>query len=75
MAGTVRSISKTIRRNGVKPSNSGNYNDNLDFKYGDDATVAYGCGATLMGQFWYFGGYGDANNRQVHCRYNRQNQF
>ena len=44
---------------------SGNYNDDLNFEYVDGATAAEGCGATLMGQFWYFGGNGSANIRQV----------
>ena len=43
----------------------GYYNDDLNFgglDYHDDLTgdrtaVDDGCGATLMGQFWYFGGY------------------
>ena len=46
-------------------TSSGNVNDDLDFEYGDGTTVAYGCGATFMGEFWYFGGDGAANNRQV----------
>ena len=43
---------------------SGNYNDDLNFEYGNGTTAFYGCGATLMGQFWYFGG-GNPNKRQV----------
>ena len=35
---------------------SGNINDNLDFEYGDGADAKYGCGATIMNEFWYFGG-------------------
>ena len=42
----------------------GNVNNELDFTYGDGVTAAAGCGATLKGEFWYFGGYG-SNNRQV----------
>ena len=34
---------------------SGKVNDDLDFEYGEGATAKYGCGATLMGEFWYFG--------------------
>ena len=48
----------------IQASYSGNYNDDLNFEYGHATTAAYGCGATLMGQFWYFGGYGIAT-RQV----------
>ena len=44
---------------------SGNFDDGLNFNYGDGATVSHGCGAMLMDQFWYFGGYGNANKRQV----------
>ena len=48
----------------MKLKSSGNYNDDINFEYGDGVTVAYGCGATLMDQFWYFGG-GNPNKRQV----------
>ena len=34
----------------------GNVNDDLVFDYENDAYAYNGCGATLMGQFWYFGG-------------------
>ena len=44
---------------------SGNFDDDLNFEYGDGTTVYQGCGAMLMDQFWYFGGSGSANNRQV----------
>ena len=44
---------------------SGNFDDDLNFNFGDGATVYKGCGAMLMDQFWYFGGSGSANNRQV----------
>ena len=33
----------------------GNINENLAFEYGDEATAKFGCGATLNGEFWYFG--------------------
>ena len=33
----------------------GNINDNLAFEFGEGATVMNGCGATLNGEFWYFG--------------------
>ena len=39
---------------------SGNINENLAFEYGVGATAKYGCGATLNGEFWYFG-----NDKQV----------
>ena len=39
-------------------------NDDLDFKYGTGTDVRYGCGLTLKGQFWYFGGT-DPYYRQV----------
>ena len=50
-----------------KPFYSGNYNDDLNFKYGEGTSVSEGCGATLMGQFWYFGGTGDYY-RQVNSK-------
>ena len=43
----------------------GTFNDDLNFEYGDGTTVNSGCGATLMDEFWYFGGSGSANKRQV----------
>ena len=50
----------------------GDYNDDLDFEYGVDTSLNNGCAATLMGQFWYFGGSeftasGRFNNRQVNA--------
>ena len=47
-----------------RPISSGHFDDDLNFEYGDGTTVKDGCGATLMDQFWYFGG-SSANNRQV----------
>ena len=44
---------------------SGNFDDDINFEYGNDTTAFYGCGAMLMDQFWYFGGGGSGNNRQV----------
>ena len=34
----------------------GNINDDLDFEYDDGADARYGCGATLVDEYWYFGG-------------------
>ena len=34
---------------------SGNVIDDLNFEYGEGAYATYGCGTTLMGEFWYFG--------------------
>ena len=42
----------------------GNINENLSFEYGDDARADSGCGATLNGEFWYFG-----NDKQVSNRF------
>ena len=39
-------------------------NDDIDFEYGEETQALYGCGATLFGQFWYFGGSG-STLRQV----------
>ena len=41
----------------------GNINENLAFKYEDGTTAYAGCGATLNGEFWYFGG--DGNDKNV----------
>ena len=41
----------------------GNTNQNLAFEYGDGAMVYDGCGVTLNGIFWYFGGSG--TNKKV----------
>ena len=30
--------------------------DDLIFEYGEDTEVMGGCGATLLGEMWYFGG-------------------
>ena len=46
----------------------GNMNDNLDFRYGEGTSVSYGCGATLFGEFWYFGGSGKFR-RQVQFKF------
>ena len=35
---------------------SGDVNDDLNFEFGDGAVAHNGCGATLFGEFWYFGG-------------------
>ena len=37
--------------------------DNLSFEFGEGTDADRGCGATLMGEMWYFGG--AFNNRQV----------
>lgn len=63
-----------------KPSNKpliidlgGNVKNDLTFTYGENTIVHNGCGATLFGEFWYFGG-GNSNTqthkRQVFSRYN-----
>ena len=45
----------------------GKVNDDIDFTYGEETATYYGCGATLRGEFWYFGGYNGPVNtlRQV----------
>ena len=42
----------------------GNVNEDVEFYYEEGTTVEFGCGATLMGEFYYFGGY-ESNKRQV----------
>ena len=43
---------------------SGVVNDDLDFTYGNDVSLYYGCAVTLHGRMFYLGGYGDYK-RQV----------
>ena len=43
---------------------SGLVDGNLNFDYADEVSLQSGCGITLRGQMWYFGGYGDYR-RQV----------
>ena len=42
----------------------GTVNDDIDFEYGEETDAFYGCGTTLFGQFWYFGG-SESTLRQV----------
>ena len=45
---------------------NGFVNDNLNFHFGDDTSTYAGCGATLKGEFWFFGGdHQEINIRQV----------
>ena len=44
---------------------SGNVDDDLMFEYGEGTDTYQGCGATLMGEMWYFGGYYTSQRRQV----------
>ena len=45
---------------------SGNVNNEVNFDYEDGPQmVEDGCGATLNGEFWYFGGYYWGEIRQV----------
>ena len=43
---------------------SGLVDGNLNFDYGDGVSLVSGCGLTLRGQMWYFGGK-QAYTRQV----------
>ena len=43
----------------------GTVNDDINFEYTNGADVNVGCGAVLMGEYWYFGGEVSANRRQV----------
>ena len=40
----------------------GNINENFAFEYEDGTTAMEGCGATLNGEFWYFGGWDSDKN-------------
>ena len=44
---------------------NGNENKQLNFDYDDGVTVYGGCGASLHGIFWYFGGRYSNDKRQV----------
>ena len=40
-------------------------NDDIDFEYVNGADVNVGCGAMLLGEYWYFGGEKSESRRQV----------
>ena len=40
-------------------------NDDINFEYVNGADVDVGCGAMLMGEYWYFGGEKSGTSRQV----------
>ena len=40
-------------------------NYEIDFEYESGTSASSGCGATLKGEIWYFGGSGSTNKRQV----------
>ena len=46
---------------------TGDLNDDLDFEY-DGAEAHNGCAATLMGEFWYFGGGTGSTDTNKHKR-------
>ena len=48
-------------------SPTGDLNDDLDFQY-DGAEAHNGCAATLMGEFWYFGGGTGSTSSNSHKR-------
>ena len=48
-------------------SPTGDLNDDLDFEY-DGAEAHNGCAATLMGEFWYFGGGTGSTSANQHKR-------
>ena len=62
----VRNLKNVI----ISKSFQGQVNDDIDFTYGEGTAAFYGCGASLRGEFWYFGGYHGAINtlRQVSQR-------
>ena len=47
---------------------SGNVNADVDFEYGEGTVVDGGCGATLFGEFWYFGGFGSYKRQVWQCQ-------
>ena len=48
----------------INDSVLGAVNDDIDFSYGSELSIRFGCGVTLQDQLWYFGGKG-INKRQV----------
>ena len=50
-------------------TDSGVFNDDLDFNYGSEVSATHGCGVTLRGQFWYLGGRDPSEQYET---YNRQ---
>jgi len=45
------------RNNPMIVNSQGLVDGNLEFDYGNRVSLAYGCGITLHGQMWYFGGH------------------
>ena len=43
----------------------------IDFEFGENTSASFGCAATFLGEFWYFGGNGSARRRQVRNNYRR----
>ena len=43
----------------------GTVNEDINFEYTNGADVDVGCGAVLMGEYWYFGGEKSGSKRQV----------
>ena len=37
----------------------------MNFEFGDGTDLHNGCAATLLGEFWYFGGGGGASNPYI----------
>merc|ERR1712176_1392823 len=55
--GSTRSISSMlVRRSSMLVSFEGSVDDNFEFDYGNEVSLWGGCGITLHGQMWYFGG-------------------
>ena len=41
----------------------------IDFEFDENTSASFGCAATFLGEFWYFGGNGSARRRQVRNNY------
>ena len=67
MVGSYLLCRPRISKNRYKLDNTflGVVNDDLDFSYGSSVSPKQGCGVTLLGQFWYLGGYESQYKRQV----------
>lgn len=44
---------------------NGDTNNAVNIEFGKGTSVQAGCGTTLNGEFWYFGGIGSDNIKQV----------
>ena len=46
----------------------GDYDDDLNFEFGDGTDLHNGCAAHFLGEFWYFGGGGGSTESNPYLR-------